>query len=120
MNVETQSSEEYNGYSIKVNRVPEIQFDFGTGFGWGFQVLSSGSQQRFFTVVLKSLCGKRTQVNLQQALELGRATVRSLIDKDEFDVGAYYCYQWEPDGPNRLPLTKVDCDRISPPPFRSR
>lgn len=119
MNVGVQSSEEYKGYSIKVNRVPEIQFNFGTGFGWGFQVPSPGSQQRLFIVVLKSLCGKRTQANLQEALELGRAVIHSLIDKDEFEVGSYYCYQWEPDGPEHLPLTRVDCNKISPPPFRS-
>lgn len=119
MNASIESSEEYGGYSVKINRVPEIQFDFSTGFGWGFQVFSPGSQQRLFIVVLKSLCGKRTQANLWQALELGRTVVHSLIDKDEFEVRGYYCYQWEPDGPERLPLTRVDCNKISPLPFRS-
>ena len=107
----------YKGYTFEPNQIPEGQFAFG-GFGWAFKVYPSASSKLFCIVVLKSLSGERTQVNLEQARRLGENVVRSLIDEAKFDK-SYYCYQWEPNGPESLPVTEVDCDEISPGDQRS-
>mgnify|MGYP001079359296 CR=1 FL=1 len=109
---------EYKGYTIRANQVPEEQSAFGVRFGWAFKVYPSASSKPLCIVVLKSLSGERTQVNLEQALRLGENVVRSLIDEAKFDK-SYYCYQWEPNGPESLPVTEVDCDEISPGSLRS-
>ena len=110
--------EKYKGYSIKFNQVPEGQFEYSFGFGWAFEIYLSESRFPLCIVVLKSLNGGRTLVNLEHGLELGRKAVHLLIGEGKFEK-KYYCYQWEPNGSTSQPMTEVDCDKISSPQFRS-
>jgi len=109
----------HQNYDIKVNRVPEEQFDFGYGFGWAFAVYTLGVQARLFAIVLKSFSAERTEANIDRGLELGKKIVQACIDTGRFEPGGYYCYRWEPEGAEPFPVTEVDCETVSPAGFRS-
>ena len=85
----------------------------------GVQSRPGCSRERVFAVVVKSFGGERTQDNLKPLRELARDATLSRIRVGRFEVGGYYCYRWEPKGPYATPLTQVNCEEISPGPFRS-
>ncbi len=83
--------EEYKGFQIEINRVPDKQFDFG-GFGWAFQIFKDN--KLFFKVVIKATSGQDENDNVQSADKWGITKIMSMIDMDAFEKGKTYCYQW--------------------------
>jgi hypothetical protein len=108
-----------DSHEIRENQVPIVQFSLPYGVGWTCEYALRGSRDWIFTVVVKSLSGQRTQDNLVRVRDLARETTNSRRREGRFVVGGYYCYRWEPEGPNAMPLTLVDCDDISPGILRS-
>ena len=108
----------HGGYRIVFNRVPEPQFNHGLGFGWAFQLFGPKDRVPTYAVVLKSLLGRRTQESIEKALEIGIRQVKELVDKDGFD-SSYICFRWEPDPPEPMEATRVECSKISPGGTRS-
>jgi len=51
--------EEYKGFQIEINEVPDLQFDFD-GFGWAYQVFKGS--ELFFRVVIKAVVGNNDNV----------------------------------------------------------
>ena len=104
---------QYKGYVIHINQVPEAQFEFSVGFGWGFQVRESNNNALVFRVIVKSIASENTKDNLDAVRELGLTETRSLVDGGW--EAEEYCYSWEiAEG-----LKTVDCDDITPAQFRS-
>lgn len=100
-------TEEYKEYRIEINPVPEErQFDFGD-FGWAFQVFKSNSL--CFQVVIKSAGGRQTEANRAHVLKWGREKVHAMIDTEDFEKDACYCYWWANIPANPSP-ERVDCD----------
>lgn len=104
--------EEFEGFRIEINRIRDTRFnnnDFNGGFGWAFQVFAPHANAVTFSVVVKSLIGKREDVNVQKARELGRGIVHQRIREHQFNEMGSYGYRWEP---NAMPVTEVDCQMI--------
>lgn len=110
--------EEYKEHRIQANRVPEAQFEFGSGFGWALRVSDKQTDKPLFIAVVKSYFGERSQDNIDRALEDLTNAVHAIIDKDAPEK-EYYCYRWEPDSPEKIPFSEADCDLISPRSVRS-
>ncbi len=104
---------QYKGHIVVVNRVPEVQFEFGSGFGWGFEVRKADTKELVFRVVIKSLGGERSENNLNRVRELGLRFAHDLIDKGNDRLE--YCFWWE----EGTGLKNDDCNNVSPPGFRS-
>jgi len=111
-----QEQYEYNGCTIRVNRVPERQFDSpNTGFGWAFRVEATGTTRVLFRLVVKSI-EESNDANLSMCGTAGLTETKELIDnRQDADEGEDYCYQWH----HSSGLQRKDCDEISPPEFRS-
>jgi hypothetical protein len=113
------TSRDLDSFEIGSNRVPETQFDPPRGFGWAFEIVDRITGRRAFRLVIKSFGGESTSANIDEGLRIGQALVDSRIQSGEFQPNGYYCYQWEPDGPDAMPATERDCREISPGHFRS-
>lgn len=95
--------EEYIGFQIEINRVPDRQFDFD-GFGWACQILKD--TELIFKVVIKAVFGQDDNDNVQSLYKWGITKIKSMIDMESFEKGKTYCYQWNTmsDSPK-----EVDC-----------
>lgn len=107
--------EEFEGFRIEINRISDERFkknDFDRGFGLTFQVFPSQSNALSFSVVLKSLDGKREESNVQEASVIGKGIVQKRISENNFETNANYCYRWEP---NIMSVKEVNCRSINSP-----
>ncbi len=104
---------DYEGYRIDCAEVPQAQFSLGLGFGWGFRVYRGDDQIPTYALVVKSLLGNVTEHNIRTAFEIGLCKTKELLDSSGF-VSPYMCFRWEPDPPEPMPLSQVDCADISP------
>ncbi len=105
--------EEFEGFRIEINRIHDRRFnenDFDRGFGWAFQVFAPNANTVKFSVVMKSLAGKREATHIQKARELGQGIVHKRIKEHHFDEMGSYCYRWKP---NIMPLTEVNRQSIN-------
>ena len=97
--------EEYNGFQIKINRVPEEkQFDFDE-FGWAYQIFKDS--KLLFRLVIKAMFGRDESTNIQYLYNWGFARITSMIDTIGFEVGRTYCYKWIEES---LPPKKLKCE----------
>jgi len=83
--------EEYKGFQIEINKIPDIQFEFG-GFGWAYQIFKDS--ELFFRVVIKATFGQDDNDNVQSSYEWGITKITSMIDMDIFEKGKTYCFKW--------------------------
>src|SRR5690554_6251070 len=98
--------ENYKGFIITWNAVPEAQFIYG-GFGWA---LRSEVNNNRFCVVIK--CPMESDDYKEAVLQRGIERVKAYIDRMDFENGQTYCFWWrQPDG-----LEEDDCANVSPPP----
>lgn len=107
-------TEQFNGYTIEVSRIPDDRFkknDFGGGFGWAFKIFH-GDQSLAFALVIKSLLGKRNDSDIRRALDIGQDVVHQRLSELEFNERELYCYRWEPDD---LSAMLVKCSEIDSP-----
>lgn len=102
----SKDTENYKGYRIEINPVPEAQFDFDD-FGWAFQVFKDSSL--CFRMVIKTAGSRRTEANKSYALNWGKEKAHALIDMQSFEKDADYCYEWV-DIPNSPAPEKVNCE----------
>jgi len=81
--------EEYKGFQIEINEVPDLQFDFD-GFGWAYQVFNGS--ELFFRVVIKAVVGNND--NVQSSYKWRITKIISMIEMNNFEKGKTYCYKW--------------------------
>lgn len=108
----------YKNHRLQANRVPETQFEYGSGFGWALRVSDKQTDKPLFFAVAKSFWGERSQDNIDRALGHLVNAVHAIIDNGA-PQKEYYCYRWEPNGPEKTPFSEDDCDLISPRNVRS-
>jgi len=98
----------YKEYRIKINQVPECQFDFDD-FGWAFQVFKDNAP--CFRIVIKTANSRKTDANKTRVLTWGKEIIHALLDTESFEKEAEYCYEWI-DVPSNLVPKKVNCNNF--------
>jgi len=84
--------EQHKDFLIRVNQVPDAQFDFGD-IGWAYQVYRDTTL--IFRLVVKTTGGRQTdETDRMSVFDWGRQKVISMIEAGSFAIGDDYCWQW--------------------------
>jgi hypothetical protein len=84
--------EQFKGYVIKINQVPDAKFDVGD-IGRAYLIYRDTAQ--LFRFVVKTTSGRQTDEKAcTSVLDWGREKVKSMIEEESFTVGEDYCWKW--------------------------